>query len=110
METPTREVGTPGLRIDYTRRRSATADRRSRTTHRSTDRGVGRRKKTLRDAPLTLEAKRQLIEQLRSGHDVNLLCELLMMNRSSFYYDAVEEVDDGVRAAIVSIAEQFPTY
>jgi putative transposase len=32
------------------------------------------------------------------------------MNRSSFYYDAVEEIDDGVRAAIVSIAEQFPTY
>jgi len=32
------------------------------------------------------------------------------MNRSSFYYDAVEEVDDGVRAALVSIAEQFPTY
>ena len=33
-----------------------------------------------------------------------------MINRSSFYYDAVEQVDDGVRAAIVSIAEQFPTY
>jgi transposase InsO family protein len=29
---------------------------------------------------------------------------------SSFYYDAVEEVNDGVRAEIVSIAEQFPTY
>jgi len=32
------------------------------------------------------------------------------LSRSSFYYDAVEEVDDGVRAAIVSIAEEFPTY
>jgi transposase InsO family protein len=32
------------------------------------------------------------------------------MNRSSFYDDAVEEIDDGVRAAIVSIAEEFPTY
>lgn len=32
------------------------------------------------------------------------------MSRSSFYYDAVEAVDDGVRAAIVSIAEEFPTY
>jgi len=31
-------------------------------------------------------------------------------SRSSFYYDAVEEVDDGVRAAIVSIADEFPTY
>jgi putative transposase len=34
----------------------------------------------------------------------------LELNRSSFYYDAVEAVDDGVRAAIVSIAEEFPTY
>jgi putative transposase len=32
------------------------------------------------------------------------------LSRSSFYYDAVEEADDGVRAAIVSIAEEFPTY
>jgi putative transposase len=32
------------------------------------------------------------------------------LSRSSFYYDAVEEIDDGVRAAIVSIAEEFPTY
>jgi len=32
------------------------------------------------------------------------------LSRSSFYYDAVEETDDGVRAAIVSIAEEFPTY
>jgi transposase InsO family protein len=32
------------------------------------------------------------------------------LSRSSFYYDAVEEVEDGVRAAIVSIAEEFPTY
>ena len=32
------------------------------------------------------------------------------MNRSSYYYDAAEEVDDGVRAAIVRIAEEFPTY
>ena len=56
-----------------------------------------------------MESKRQLIEQLRSEHDGPLLCELLRMNRSSFYYDAVQEVDDGVRAALVSIAEQFPT-
>jgi putative transposase len=32
------------------------------------------------------------------------------LSRSSFYYDAVEEADDGVRVAIVSIAEEFPTY
>lgn len=32
------------------------------------------------------------------------------MSRSSFYYEAVTAVDDGVRAALVSIAEEFPRY
>lgn len=32
------------------------------------------------------------------------------MGRSSFYYDAVVGVDDGVRAEIVSIAQEFPAY
>lgn len=39
-----------------------------------------------------------------------MLCELLEANRSSFYYEAVEEPDDGVRAALVKIAEEFPLY
>jgi transposase InsO family protein len=39
-----------------------------------------------------------------------LLCELVEIGRSSFYYEPIEEIDDGVRAAIVSIAEEFPTY
>lgn len=32
------------------------------------------------------------------------------MERSSFYYAAFAEVDDGVRAAVVKIAEEFPRY
>jgi hypothetical protein len=59
---------------------------------------------------LTLEAKRQLVEKLRFEFGIELLCEILEMNRSSFYYDAVVAVDDGVRAAIVRIAEEFPAY
>lgn len=35
---------------------------------------------------------------------------MLDLSRSGFYYDAVEAIDDGVRATIVSIAEEFPTY
>jgi putative transposase len=46
----------------------------------------------------------------QSRFGAELLCELLGLSRSSFYYDVVKEVDDGVRAAIVSIAEEFPTY
>ena len=51
---------------------------------------------TLRDVPLTLEQKRLLVEKLRSQFDVDLVCDLLDLSRSSYYY-AVEEVDDGVR-------------
>jgi len=39
-----------------------------------------------------------------------LLCQLLEVNRSSFYYEAVEEHDDGVRAELLKIAEEFPRY
>ena len=59
---------------------------------------------------MTLEQKRLLVEKHRSQFDVDLVCELLDLSRSSFYYDAVEEIDDGVRTAIVSIAEEFPAY
>jgi putative transposase len=41
---------------------------------------------------------------------VELLCGLLAMNRSSYYYEAADQTDDGVRAEIVSIAEEFPSY
>jgi len=63
--------------------------------------------KILGDAPLTLEAKRQLIEKLRSRFDVDLLCHLLRISRSSIYYDTVE---DGVCAEIMSIAQEFRAY
>lgn len=39
-----------------------------------------------------------------------MLCDLLQLNRSSYYYEAVDEADDGVRAEMVRIAEEFPRY
>ena len=41
---------------------------------------------------------------------VSLLCDLLQMTRSSFYYAAIDEADDGVRAAVVKIAAEFPRF
>ena len=38
------------------------------------------------------------------------MCDLLQMERSSFYYTAAPEPDDGVRAAVVTIAGEFPSY
>ena len=32
------------------------------------------------------------------------------MERSSFYYAAIDEADDGVRAAVVKIAAEFPRF
>ena len=39
-----------------------------------------------------------------------MLCQLLEVHRSSFYYQAVEQPDDGVRAELLKIAEEYPRY
>ena len=59
---------------------------------------------------MTLDAKRCLVRKHQAKFGTTLLCNLLQMTRSSFYYAAVAEADDGVRAAVVKIAEEFPRY
>lgn len=41
---------------------------------------------------------------------MGLLCELLQLSPSSYYYTPVIEADDGVRRELLRIAEQFPRY
>lgn len=41
---------------------------------------------------------------------MNQLCELLELNPSSFYYQPIKEIDDGVRAELLRVAEEFPRY
>jgi len=57
---------------------------------------------------LTLDAKRGLVRKHQSQFGVALLCDLLTVPRSSYYYVAAAEADDGVRAEIVRIAAEFP--
>jgi hypothetical protein len=52
----------------------------------------------------------QLVQKHQARFGFELLCGLLRMNRSSYWCDAADEADDGVRAENVSIAEEFPRY
>lgn len=57
---------------------------------------------------MTLSQKRQLVHDLRSRYSVTLLCRLLCLKPSSFYYRPTEVEDDGVRAALIRIAAEHP--
>ena len=59
---------------------------------------------------MTLDARRSLVRKHQSQFGVALLCDLLTVPRSSYYYEAAAEADDGVRAEIVRIAAEFPRY
>src|SRR5262249_42312518 len=47
---------------------------------------------------------------LRSDYPINLLCELLAISRSSFYYQPTEAGESVLHEAVNQLAAQFPTY
>jgi putative transposase len=47
---------------------------------------------------------------LRSEYPINLLCDLLAISRSSFYYQPTEADETELREAVNQIAAQSPTY
>lgn len=51
-----------------------------------------------------------MIAQLETIYPVTLLCELLQLARSSYYYEAVAPDEDDVRTALEKLAAEFPTY
>ena len=51
-----------------------------------------------------------MIDQLINQYPVTLLCELLAVSRSSYYYEAPEPDEEELRKAIEEIAARFPTY
>ena len=51
-----------------------------------------------------------MIAQLESEYPVTLLCELLQVSRSSYYYETVEPEESTVRQALEKLAAEFPTY
>jgi len=51
-----------------------------------------------------------VIETLKNDYPISLLCDLLTVPRSSFYYQPAEADEGGLREAINQLAAQFPTY
>lgn len=47
---------------------------------------------------------------LKNDYPISLLCDLLTVPRSSFYYQPAEADESGLREAINQLAAQFPTY
>jgi putative transposase len=51
-----------------------------------------------------------VIQVLAKDYSVNLLCKLLRCSRSSYYYQPKQRDDAEARAAIESVAAEWPTY
>jgi len=51
-----------------------------------------------------------VIQMLSTDYPVQILCEVIALPRSSYYYLAVEHEDAALKAAIESVAAEFPTY
>jgi transposase InsO family protein len=47
---------------------------------------------------------------LKSDYSISLLCDLLAISRSSFYYRSAETDESELREAVNQLAAQFPTY
>ena len=68
-------------------------------------------KKTIDRVGLTLSEKRCFISALQQEHSVRDICEILGVNRSSFYYQPREDPFEAVlRAEIEKLAERYPRY
>jgi putative transposase len=51
-----------------------------------------------------------VIEMLKSDYPISMLCDLLTVSRSSFYYQPAEADESDLREAVNQLAAQFPTY
>ena len=67
-------------------------------------------KKSLELLRLTVKQKRDVIEQASAEYDVGLLCELLDLQRSSFYYTSKAVDDSHLRKAIEEICLKQTRY
>jgi putative transposase len=90
---------------------SRSANCRTRTDGGKIDDAIRDRKKSIEY--LTDEEKRQIVTELKPNYSVRLVCEVLSVNRSSLYYQRVEEdakSETELKAAIEEIAGEFPRY
>lgn len=95
----------------WTSFRNRSANCGTRTDGGKIDHAVRDRKKSIEH--LSDEAKRQIVAELEPSYSVRLICEVLSVNRSSLYYQPVEqnlEAESELKDAIAEIAGEFPRY
>ena len=88
----------------------AGADRRTGAGAGSHDPGERALKKSLEQAGLTLDEKREMMLLLREQFPINMLCEVLGVPRSSAYYEPRPDEDRPLLDALIEVAGQWPTY
>ena len=54
--------------------------------------------------------KRDIVGTLKAECPVSLLCQVLDMERSTYYYQATEDDDLSLLVLIEDVIRQFPTY
>src|SRR5512135_1920551 len=67
-------------------------------------------KKSLEQAGLTLDEKREMMLLLREQFPIDKLCEVLGVPRSSAYYAPRPDEDRPLLDALIEVAGQWPTY
>jgi putative transposase len=100
-----------GVWGNWTSFRNRSANCRTRTDGGEIDDAVRSRKKSIEH--LSDEEKRRIVAELEPSYSVRLVCEVLSVNRSTLYYQPVEEdpeTETNLKSAIDKIAGEFPRY
>ncbi len=61
-------------------------------------------------AGVSVEQKRAVVTALAPDYGVELMCELVVLERSTYYYRTEPAGDQAVRSAILGVAGRFPRY
>ncbi len=61
-------------------------------------------------AGLAVEQKRAAVRALAGEYGVELMCDLVGLERSTYYYQSTRTDDAAIRAAIQDVAARFPRY
>jgi putative transposase len=80
------------------------------TSHREVDLGAERGKKSIELAGLPVMIKRQIVDSLRGQYPVNGLCEMVNLERSTYYYQPTEKDDLSWLVLIKDVIRKHPTW
>src|SRR5579884_3122332 len=90
--------------------RGSTPHRRTGTDGRPLNDGVRCSKKSLTAAALSLQQRRDLVAGLAADYPVRVLCQVLDVAPSSYYYQPHAAEDLALREALEAVALEYPRY